>query len=502
MVKHKTKQKSLIRKLVSKRILLFIQLVTSVIFAGLLYLTNFGSAKYQIPIAVALVILWFIMLMWMRSGVKNKKQTGSGVKLTLSKLVSILLSILLIVGSRAALKGNSIIDIIGNAFEETHNINVYVLENSTIEEIEDVEDSAIGISYREDLTYIGKGVLELEKDIGDTELIESDDNVALADALYNGDVDCIVADEAFMSLLEANHENFEAETRIIKTYPITEKIKTETSNTDVTEEPFVLYVTGIDTYGDISTVSRSDVNLVLVVNPVEKQILMVSIPRDTQVDLASNGEMDKLTHTGQYGIDETLNTIEGFLKVDFDYYVKTNFTGMVDIIDQLGGVTIDSPYEDFVTLHGNYTITNGINEMDGDKALCFVRERYSLPLGDIDRGKNQQLLLKAILKKAMSPKIITNYSNILDAVGSSMETNMSSDSIHDLINMQLDDMSSWEIYNAQVTGVDEKALTYSMPNSYQDTIIPDKDLLKEIIKVIDKVEAGKKISEKDLSGLE
>jgi LCP family protein required for cell wall assembly len=213
------------------------------------------------------------------------------------------------------------------------------------------------------------------------------------------------------------------------------KVDVKTTKTDVTEEPFVLYVTGVDTEDDISTVSRNDVNLVLVVNPVKKQILMVSIPRDIQVSLASNGEMDKLTHTGQYGIDETLNTLEYFLSSEFDYYVKTNFTGIVDIIDELVGVIIDFPYEDFVTLHGDYTIRKGINEMGGEKALGFVRERYSLPLG------------------------------------------------------------------VQVTGVGEKALTYSISHSYQDAIVPDADIVEEIQALLDKIESGKTIKQADIDAI-
>ena len=275
-----------------------------------------------------------------------------------------------------------------------------------------------------------------------------------------------------------------------------------TQETNVTKNPFIVYMTGIDTYGTVSAISRADVNLAVCVSPIQKQILIVSIPRDTQVNLHKNGKMDKLTHSAMYGINETISTIEDFLDLKVNYYAKTNFSGITNIIDALGGVIIDSPY-DFTTLHGHYHIKKGINEMNGDKALCFVRERYSLPRGDFDRGRNQQRLLKAMINKAISPKIITNYSNILQAVEGCFETNMSSEDIKSLVQMQLDDMAKWKMYNVQLTGESEISYkTYSMKGKKCDTIKPNKKSLNGIIKVINKIEAGKRITDQDIKGLQ
>ena len=280
-----------------------------------------------------------------------------------------------------------------------------------------------------------------------------------------------------------------------------EKLEAVTTKTDVTENPFIVYITGIDTYGSVNTISRADVNLVVCVNPLEKQVLMVSVPRDTQVNLHKNGKMDKITHSAMYGINETIQTLEDFLDLKVNYYAKTNFSGITNIIDALGGVEVDSPYE-FTTLHGNYKIKKGVNELNGDQALCFVRERYALPSGDFDRGKNQQRLLKAMLKKAMSPKIITNYSNILAAVEGSFETDMSSDDIKSLVNMQLDEMANWEMFNVQVTGDGAISYdTYSQKGKKTYITIPYKKSIQNIRKVIDKIEAGKKLTEADVKGL-
>ena len=156
-------------------------------------------------------------------------------------------------------------------------------------------------------------------------------------------------------MLEANHENFDNETKVIKSYEYDAKLSVTTKQTDVTESPFNVYVTGIDTYGSVNTVSRSDVNLIVTVNPKTKQILMTSIPRDCEIELDRNGKMDKLTHTGIYGTSETINTIENFLDMQINYYARTNFSGITNIIDALGGITVESDYS-FETLHGNYQI--------------------------------------------------------------------------------------------------------------------------------------------------
>ena len=317
----------------------------------------------------------------------------------------------------------------------------------------------------------------------------------------DGDIDVIVADNAYMALLEANHEGMDDGLRSLYQVEIEEQVQSVTQKTDVTEKPFIVYLTGIDTYGTVSAISRADVNLAVCVSPIQKQILIVSIPRDTQITLHKNGKMDKLTHSAMYGINETISSIEDFLDLKVNYYAKTNFSGITNIIDALGGVTIDSPYE-FTTLHGHYHINKGINEMDGDKALCFVRERYNLPSGDYDRGRNQQKLLKAMLNKAMSPKIITNFQRILTAIEGCFETNMSSDEIKSLINMQLDDNAEWDVFNVQLDGKGYMTdQTYSMHGTSIYVMKPYASYVKKITKLIDCVENGDKITENDVKGL-
>ena len=368
--------------------------------------------------------------------------------------------------------------------------------------LEQFDGDKFGVSYQHDSTTIAKAISDMEDEIGEQEYTRYDEYSMLADALYEGKVDAIVVGQEYKSMLEANHENFDNETKVIKSYEYDAKLSVTTKQTDVTENPFNVYVTGIDTYGSVNTVSRSDVNLIVTVNPKTKQILMTSIPRDCEIELDRNGKMDKLTHTGIYGTSETINTIENFLDMQINYYARTNFSGITNIIDALGGITVESDYS-FETLHGNYQIKKGKNEMDGDMALCFVRERYALPNGDFDRGKNQQKVLKAMMDKAMSPKIITNFNNILSAIEGSFETDMSSNEIKSLINMQLNDMADWSIYDVQVQGKGYMTTkTYSMRGSEVYVMKPDKDQVKKIAELINSVEEGKKITDEDIAEID
>lgn len=498
----KKKKKGMFSKLTSKGIILTIQLIASAVFLGYIYVLKMLPTRYYAILIIVLIALLLLEMIWITSGARRKRRTGKGFRIFISKFVSVALSALLIVGSVYASQGNSFLSNITSAFTQTRVIAVYAMKQGKINKVEDLKGKTIGVENKTSVSSITDALAQVQEKIGkEPEKKNYSDYADLADALYKGEVDCIVADQSYLGVLETNHESFEDETKVVYKMEVQEKLEAVTTKTDVTENPFIVYITGIDTYGSVNTISRADVNLVVCVNPLEKQVLMVSVPRDTQVNLHKNGKMDKITHSAMYGINETIQTLEDFLDLKVNYYAKTNFSGITNIIDALGGVEVDSPYE-FTTLHGNYKIKKGVNELNGDQALCFVRERYALPSGDFDRGKNQQRLLKAMLKKAMSPKIITNYSNILAAVEGSFETDMSSDDTKSLVNMQLDDMANWEIFNVQVTGDGAISYdTYSQKGKKTYITIPYKKSIQNIRKVIDKIEAGKKLTEADVKGL-
>lgn len=497
------KKRSFISKLLSKRVLLLMQLVISLLFLGYIYYLDMLPVKYYLIVVGLILLIWLLIVRLINSGIKKKKQDKKYFLLIFSKLLSITISISLCFVSIMAVKGNNFLDNITGQIMQTRVISMYVKKTSDYKRIKDIKGDLsklkVGIATEKSKDSLTKAIEQMEDELEVSfKLKDYKEYSLLGDAIMDDDIEVIIADNAYIALLEANHEGIDENLTSLYRIELQEKVKASTIRTDVTKKPFMMYITGIDTYGTVSAISRADVNLAVCVSPKQKQILIVSIPRDTQVNLHKNGKMDKITHSAMYGISETIATIEDFLDVEINYYAKTNFSGITNIIDALGGVTIDSPYE-FTTLHGNYHINKGLNEMDGDKALCFVRERYALPSGDFDRGKNQQRLLKAMINKAISPKIITNYSKILQAVEGCFETNMSADEIKAFIQMQIDDMAKWEMFNIQLTGEGEMSYkTYSMKNKKCYTMVPDEDSLQTIIKAIDIIESGEKLTKSDL----
>ena len=491
------KDNKFIKFITSKYLILAVQLFATALFTYLIFQLDLVPLKYLIPATGALGLLIIIFFFIMRSGQKKINQGLKSKRSIVTKIISLLMSILLMFASSYVVRGNDFFNTVTKATTQKYLVSVITMKNNSATKLSDLDGKKFGVSYQHDTTTITKAIADMENDLGEQEdMVKYDDYSGLADALYKGEVDAIIVGQEYKSMLEANHDSFDDETKIIKSYEYESKLSVTTKQTNVTENPFTIYVTGIDTYGSVSTVARSDVNLIVTVNPKTKQILMTSIPRDCEIQLHKNGKMDKLTHTGIYGTSETISTIEDFLDVEINYFARTNFSGMTNIVDALGGVTIDSDYK-FTTLHGNYNIVKGENQMDGDKALCFVRERYSLPNGDFDRGKNQQKLLKA-----MSPKIITNFNNILTAIEGSFETDMSSKEIKSLLNMQLNDMSDWTVYNVQVEGEGYKtSKTASMYGTEVYVMKPYQKQVKKIKKIIDTVEQGGTISEEDLKGL-
>lgn len=422
---------------------------------------------------------------------KNKKK--GKVRTVIGKFVSILLSVLLLVGSLYIAQGNSLIDAITGANTETTRISVVVMEKSKYKELSDLKGETIEVNMSAETEKMEEAIKALKNEESSIKTKEVDEFAKMADDLYKGTTNAIFVNEAYYAMLEANHPNFETETRVIWHKDITVKTNDISKNVDVTKAPFVVYISGIDTYGKVSTVSRTDVNMIVTVNPKTKQILMTSIPRDYYVTLANKGKKDKLTHSGLGGIENTVKTMENFMGIDINYYARVNFTSLIKMVDALGGVDVES--EVAFTAYDGTTFKKGINHVNGEKALVFSRERYSLGGGDNARVHNQQLVLTAMLKKMMSPAIITNYSSVLNSINGSFETNMESGDITGLLQMQISDMASWTIIQKQLTGTG-KTMTGGayMPNNKLYYMIPNDSSVAENKQAIQNVLDGKPVS--------
>ena len=286
------------------------------------------------------------------------------------------------------------------------------------------------------------------------------------DNLKSGKSKAMVLSGSYASLLESVDSNYASNLKTIYTYKI--KKKNNNSAKQVDSKVFNIYISGIDTYGSISTVSRSDVNIIMTVNMNTHKILLTTTPRDAYVKIPDGGadQYDKLTHAGIYGVETSEKTLENLYGIKIDYYARINFTSFLKLIDQLGGVTVHND-QAFTSLHGKFDFPVGDIQMNSEQALGFVRERYSLDGGDNDRGKNQEKVISAIVNKLASLHSVSNFNSIVNNLQDSVQTNMSLDTINALANTQLDSGSKFTVTSQAVTGTGStgQLTSYAMPNS-------------------------------------
>lgn len=309
------------------------------------------------------------------------------------------------------------------------------------------------------------------------EPVTHDNLAAIITALDDHTADTAVLSAAYMNVLADNNSTVYAGLEVLATFTIRVK-NTQTAAIDVTK-PFVVYISGIDTYGEIGTVSRSDVNMLMVVNPQTHNVLLVNTPRDYYVQLhGTTGIKDKLTHAGLYGVDMSRQTLEDLYDVSIDAYVRVNFSSLVAIVDAVGGVDVYSDY-------AFKQFSEGQNHLDGRQALAFSRERYSFSEGDRQRGKNQQRVIEAIISKLNNPRNVLNYQAILGAVQGAVQTNIGQDNLARLANQQLDTLRPWKVYSISVDGTGASEATYSMGAQPLYVMVPDQASLDAAKRKID-----------------
>lgn len=290
---------------------------------------------------------------------------------------------------------------------------------------------------------------------------------ALVKALCEDEVQAIVMNEIYRANVEEMEEysGFSNETKsIYQAVYYTNNKNDALVVDDITKNPFTIFVSGNDTYGDIDELSRSDVDMIVTVNPTTSTVLMVNIPRDYYVQTSYG--YDKLTHTGMYGIEETKQTVENLLGIDINYTFRVNFSSAEDIVDALDGVDIEVPEGMAVErLNADWALEGvheGWNHLNGARALAYARERHAYVDGDIQRAKNQQQVLEAIIKKAASSKILTNYTKLLKSFKNAFDTNMSTNEITALLQYELQAMPNWKFQNYVLRGTNSSAVCASM----------------------------------------
>ena len=457
-------------------------IIVSTVFICLLFYMNVLPLKYTLTILGVLTFFDACSLLILNYKLVKKKikKVVSGICI----IVIILMSIVSILIARTldVLIGN------GDSKYKLENYSVIVLKTSEYEKLEDIKNKTVGYYDNGPDSKEIENRLKKEIKINFKSYKSSDTQVQ---DLLNSKVDAIVLEDSIKSIMEEEVENFSNSIKVIYTFSIKKEVESTLKDVDVTKDCFAIYISGIDTYGKISSVSRSDVNIVAIINPKNKQVLLISIPRDYYVQLhGTTGYKDKLTHAGIYGIDMSIQTIEDLLDIYINYYVKVNFTSVIDIVDALDGVSVYSDYT-FVSYSG-YSFKKGYNEVNGEQALDFARTRKAFTDGDRQRGKNQQALIEALIRKASSKAIITKYSSLLSAVDGKYQTNMSVKKITSLIKKQLNDMTPWNITSYSLTGSDSTNYTYTY-NQLLYVMEPNQSSIDEARELIDKVLKGEKL---------
>ena len=389
-------------------------------------------------------------------------------------ILAAVLAIACLLGGLALWRAVHTVRQITNTEVERSTVAFYVEQDAGYESLNELEGNELGILSELDRSSSDETLKQTETEYGIRfETKEYASLTQLADALREGEVACIVLNQAFLPLYEETpgYEEFPAELREISVQEVEHSITgttaeqpdAEADSEEISiENPVVtVLISGSDTRGNvIDQRGRSDVNIIARINRETHEILLVSTPRDYYVPLALSGNpYDKLTHAGIYGMDVLMGTLENLYDTGIDYYFRINFTGFTEIIDALGGIQVTSDYDFSV---GQFEYHQGINTLNGEEALAFARERYSFTEGDRQRGKNQMAVIEGVLQKAMSPSILTGYLDILESVQDCVDTSVPYDLIAELVRQQLSENASWNIESFSVDGSDSSAYTYSM----------------------------------------
>lgn len=459
------------------KLIAFAYVVITIIFYISILKMNLLPGWIVVIFTIAEIVFTFAMVI----GLLKKHKT---YKLTIISFIIILfVSGIYIYVTNYAL---ATISFLGDVFQETKETDEYyiiVRKDSSYDRVEDVKDKNVHFFQVADDVKSN-----LTKKVSVT-LVNQENLLDLGNKLINKNIDIVLTSATQYSMLGDEIENFKESTKIL--YTIKHEIQTNTKAEDANSKyniksgKFNVYISGIDTSGNISNVSRSDANILMSINTNTHEALLTSIPRDYYVTLHSYGAKDKLTHSGIYGINETVKTAEDLLDTDINYYVRVNFTTVIKLVDKLGGIDV---YSDYNFSRNGYNFKKGYNHINGDAALVFSRERYSFAGGDNQRVKNQQHVIEAIMKKVLnSTTLLTKYTDILDSLKGSFQTNIEQDDISKLVKDQINNMSSWTIKSNSLTGTGASSSTYSMGSTKLYVMVPNSTSVTSAKEKIDEV---------------
>lgn len=445
----------------------------------------FFLCKYKIlPIKYRSILLIGLLIIYLIYGYLSFKKNIRGI----GNIIFLILLLILSLGELVFMSyANSSIRTINEVTTVNDGLKTemsyIVRKDSPYKSLEDIKDLNLSIAETEDKETIEE-VLKKYKDENncDLEVSKYIDYLSLAKSLLRGKEEVILLNESFRSLIDEAEEDFSKNTRKIGSVLVENKQEEKKEKEKVAlDDSFNVYISGIDTYGSLSNVSRSDVNLLVSVNPTRGKVLITTIPRDSYVNIPGKG-MDKLTHAGLFGVDSSIETIENLFDIKIHYYGKVNFTTLTELIDVLGGIDVESPRS--FTAQG-YNFVAGTNHLNGDQALAFARDRYHQAEGDFDRGKNHTRIIEAIIRKMLRPEMLLNFGDISQVALKSVNTDMPYEKMIELVNKQIDTGKKWTIESQALSGsgtMDQKSAL--MPDAKLYMMVPSEESVKEVEKKI------------------
>lgn len=485
-------------------IMLVAELIVIALSIVLLAILNLLPMEYLVLIGAVLLFLFALSYKLLFAKMKKKRRKSLYFKRGLGCTVFVIVLAVSILISFVAATG---IDKMSTLFGSNDSVTVeettaaYVLSEDDAKTIADAKEYLFGITAAYDWENTEKTVDKINKELKTDINTKSYDSVhSMVDGLMDGEVQVILLNTAYISILEdqEGYEDFSDETKVLFESTVQTVQKKNDNSKDETKDPFVVYVSGSDTRSRTLAKSRSDVNILAIVNPSTKQILLLNTPRDYYVTISvGNGAKDKLTHCGLYGIDCSMDTLGDLYDIEVDHYGQINFTGFETLINAIGGIKVYSE-KTFRTREGHYQLYEGENQMSGEVALAFVRDRYAFADGDNARGRHQMAVIAAVVDKLSASTVISNYSDIMDSIDGMFTTDFTSSEISALVKMQLSDGASWNIKTFAVSGTGGKETTYSVPGKRAYVMYPDQSYIDHAKKLIQKVYDGETLTDDDM----
>lgn len=484
-------------------LLSIVMIVLMAIFAYQLIKMDILPQNLFIPVILIFVLISLILILWinlMAHGVVSK---------VFAMIFVLLYTVSMGIGNFYVYKTDGFMQkVTDHKIGDVKNtVSIIVMDDSNIKDLSSLKGKKVGRLNNVDKVGTNKLLKSVNKKKGSNyfKTKKFDGALSEVEALYNGEIDAMILNESYRGNVTSveEYEHFSTETRVVySTSYYTTKKNDSLVVSDITKNPFTILISGNDTTGDVSELSRSDVNMLVTINPKTSTILITSMSRDTYVETVCDadgdtacpeGQMDKITHTGIYGLNTTRQTVEKFYDLKVNYSFRVNFTSVIDVVDALDGIDLnveEGEQCDLFWANMKPGLPVGMHHVDGETALAFARERKAYVDGDYQRVRNQQKVMQAIINRAISSSALVNYTSFINSLESAFETNMTYDEITDLIKYELQAKPDWKFETYQISGLGDELMCASLGQA-ASVQVPDLNTVRIAREKIEAVMNGK-----------